>query len=196
MSGSIYKVVMGNGVLAQVEHLPETTQHVETHKSSSEFDPVKPDMPMFFWTWGIFLCLLLILYKIAWKPILLGLNERENKIRTSIEDAEKATTELKEVQVKSKELIKQAELEARSIVSKARETAQLLGKEIEDKARQEAQTSRDNALKDIEAAKNEAMKSLKIESAQLAIELAGRLLGENLNSEKNRALTEKLIGKI
>ncbi len=196
MSGSTYKILLENGLFATAETISETTQHVEAHGSNNEFDPVKPDMPMFFWTWGIFICLLLILYKIAWKPILLGLNERENKIRTSIEDAEKATTELKEVQAKSKELLKQADQEAKAIVSKARETAQILGKEIEDKARQEAQLSRDNALKDIEAAKNEAMKSLKNESAQLAIELAGRLLSENLNTEKNRALTEKLIGKI
>ena len=169
------------------ETAPEKAQQIE---------PVKPDGPMFFLTWGIFLALLLVLYKTAWKPILSGLNEREDKIRQSLDDAEKASQELKEVQETTKKMLQEAEVKAKDIVSQARETAKTLGKEIEEKAKADAQTTRDNALKDIESAKQEAMESLKKESTELAIELAGKLLGENLDNEKNRALTDKLISKI
>jgi F-type H+-transporting ATPase subunit b len=202
MSGSIYFISSNNGIFASAEPIHDATQqieehsHTEGHAKDEGFDPVKPDVPMFFWTWGIFLVLLAVLYKVAWKPILSGLNEREDKIRMSLSDAEKAATELKEVQAKTEALVREAEQEAKNIVSKARETAQTLSKEIEEKARSEAQASRDGALKDIESAKLDAMQSLKNESAELAIELAGKLLGENLDNEKNRALTQKLIGKI
>ena len=196
MSGITSWYTVSNGILAANDAVKDATQHVEEHAKKEGFDPVKPDGPMFFITWGIFLALLLVLYKVAWKPILSGLNEREDKIRKSIEDAEKAATELREVQETSKKMLHEAEVEAKEIVSKARETAQTLGKEIEEKAKTEAQSVRDNALKDIESAKIEAMQSLRKESSDLAIELAGKLLGENLDNEKNRALTEKLISKI
>ncbi|MCM8538743.1 MAG: F0F1 ATP synthase subunit B [Lentisphaeraceae bacterium] len=196
MSGITNWYTVSNGIIAAKDTVEGATQHVEEHAKEEGFDPVKPDTTMFFLTWGIFLALLLVLYKVAWKPILTGLNEREDKIRQSIEDAEKATTELKEVQENSKKLLQEADAEAKSIVSKARETAQTLSKEIEEKAKSEAQSVRDNALKDIESAKVEAMQSLRNESAELAIELAGKLLGENLDNEKNRTLTEKLISKI
>ena len=146
--------------------------------------------------WACLLVLLSVGYKMAWKPILTSLTEREERIEKSIADSEKASKELKEVQENSKKLLHDAEVEAKSIVSKARETAQVLAKEIEEKAKSEAQSVRDNALKDIESAKVEAVQTLREESAGLAIELAGKLLGENLDNEKNRALTEKLISKI
>ncbi len=146
--------------------------------------------------WACLLVLLSLGYKMAWKPILLGLEDREAKIKKSLEDAASIEKSLQDAQQQTKKLILEAEVEAKSIISKARETAQLLGKEIENKAKTEAQNQKDLALKEIEAAKLAAMQSLRNESAELAITLAGKLLGENLNSEKNRALTEKLIGKI
>lgn len=146
--------------------------------------------------WACLLVLLAIGYKMFWKPILANLDTRETRINKSLEDAAAAEEALSEVQAKTKELLQQAETEAKSIVSKARDTAQTLGKELEEKARVEAQATRDSALKDIESAKQEAMQSLRDQSADLAIDLAGKLLGENLDNEKNRALTEKLIGKI
>jgi F-type H+-transporting ATPase subunit b len=200
MSGNNIWVLADSGIL--VAGKPEThegqdhtTQHEGDHKDE-KFEPVKPDSTMFFLTWGIFLALLLVLYKVAWKPILSGLNDREDKIRKSLDDAEKASTELKEVQETTKKMLHEAGLEAKNIVSEARENATILEKELVENAKSEAQTTRDNALRDIEAAKLDAMQSLKVESAELAIGLAGKLLGENLDNEKNRALTEQLINKI
>ena len=146
--------------------------------------------------WVCLLTLLTVGYKLAWKPILANLETREEKIKKSLEDAEAAEKALAEVKENTQKLLKDAEVEAKSIISRARETAQTLGKEIEEKAKAEAQSVRDGALRDIESAKIEAMQTLRNESSELAIELAGKLLGENLDNEKNRALTEKLISKI
>jgi len=146
--------------------------------------------------WACLLVLLSIGYKIAWKPILKDLSERESKIEKSIEDSEKARTELEDVQKTCEKLKRDAENEAKSIIVSARETAQKVAKSVEEKAKAEAQSSRDNALKDIENAKQEAVQSLKSQTSELAISLASKLLGENLDNEKNRALTEKLINKI
>ena len=145
---------------------------------------------------GAFLVLLVVGYKIAWKPILEGLNAREDKIRDSLDQADKAQKELAQIQETSAKLKADAESEAKKIVSDARDTATKLAKEIEDKAKTEAQTTRDNALKDIESARISALNDLKAESAELAISLAGKLIGENLDSDKNRDLTKSFIEKL
>lgn len=143
-----------------------------------------------------FLVLLVVGSKIAWKPITEGLNAREDKIRESLDQAEKAQKELAQIQETSATLKAEAETEAKNIISSARETASKLAKDLEDKAKNEAQVTRDNALKDIENARTAALVSLKEQSADLAITLAGKLIGENLDSDKNRALTQDFIGKL
>ncbi|MCM8538124.1 MAG: F0F1 ATP synthase subunit B [Lentisphaeraceae bacterium] len=177
--------------LEKIEHHEVTDGHGHHVKG-----PMDPDAPMFYWTLGIFIVLLAVLYKVAWKPILSGLDEREDTIRKSLDDAEEATKKLAAIQEESKKVVADAEQNAKALVTEARDTAKALAKDIEEKAKAEAQSVRDGALKDIESAKAEAMQSLRAESTDLAISLAGKLLGENLDNEKNRSLTEKLINKI
>ena len=146
--------------------------------------------------WCCLLVLLVVGHKMAWKPILGNLNEREEKIRKSLEDADKAQKDLAEIQSKCESLKAEADVQSKQIINEAKETAKQLAKEIEEQAKAEAASVRDGALKEIETAKNEAMQSLREQSSELAISLAGKLLGENLDSEKNRALTKQLIDKI
>ena len=155
-----------------------------------------PGLTMSVLMWACLLVLLVIGHKIAWKPILNGIAQREDKIRTALDDAEKAQAELSGIKDQAEKLKNEANIEAKQIISDARDTAKKLAKEIEEEAKASAQATRDNALKEIESAKIEAMTSLRNESTDLAIELAGKLLGENLDNEKNRALTEQLISKI
>lgn len=153
-------------------------------------------IPMAVIQWTCFIILLLVGYKMAWKPILDGLNTREDNIRESLDNAEKAKKELAELQETCSKMKAEAETEAKQIITTSRETATKLAKEIEEKAKGEADSVRANALKDIESAKVEALQSLRAESTELAISLAGKLISENLDNEKNRALTQTLIEKI
>jgi F-type H+-transporting ATPase subunit b len=192
-----------NGAEKAVEHLiddaAEAVESTGSHAAEAGHHakgPMDPDSPMFFWTLGIFICLLVVLSKVAWKQIVTGLAEREDTIRKSLEDAEAATKRLEDVQEESKRLIAEADVQAKAIMATARNTAKELAKDIEDKAKSDAQAIRDNVLKEIESAKKEATLALRRESAELAISLASKLLGENLDTEKNRSLTEQLINKI
>lgn len=143
-----------------------------------------------------FVFLLIVLGKFAWAPILRGLNDREDDIRASLDNAEKAKKDLAELQATSAKMKADADAEAKTIITAARDTATKLAKDIEEKANGEAKAKVENALKDIEAARTAALESLKKESAELAISLAGKVLGENLDTEKNRALTQNLIEKL
>ena len=151
---------------------------------------------MVLWTWVTFGLLLVVLYKFAWKPILSGLDQREKDIRESVENAEKIRTELEQIEGKREKLIKEADDKAKEIVATARKAAVEASKVIENKAKEEANILLENANREIKAAREKAEAMLRRDSAELAITLAGRLIGENLDDNKNRALTEQLITKI
>ena len=151
---------------------------------------------MLLWTWVTFGLLLLVLYKFAWNPILSALDRREKDIRESVENAEKIRTELEQIEGKREKLIKEADDKAKEIVTTARKAAVEASKVIENKAKEEAKILLENANREITAAREKAEAVLRHDSAELAIALASKLIGENLDSEKNRVLTEQLINKI
>ena len=146
--------------------------------------------------WICFLTLLLVGGKVAWKPILANLDAREKRIRESLENADRIEKQLAEAEASRKQVLSDADTSAKAIITEAKETAVKLAKEINDKAKEESQTLRDGALKDIENARSQAVSSLRRESADLAVTLAGKLIGENLDSEKSRLLTDKLIDNL
>jgi len=84
---------------------------------------------LFFWQSLIFLALLFLLRKYAWKPILNAVNEREEKISESLELAETTKAEMKALQAQNESLLKEARAERDAIVKDAKETA---GKMVED----------------------------------------------------------------
>ena len=147
-------------------------------------------------TWVVFVALLAILYKFAFKPILNALEDRENKIRQSLDDANQARMQLEQVESTRAQIISDAEQEAKDIIQKAREGADEAARNIKDKAKQEAQILVENAERDISEKENQARARLRGESADLAISLASKIVGENLDDEKNRSLTDKLIKEI
>ena len=157
---------------------------------------VEVNEKMVFWTWLTFGILLIILYFSAWKPILSALDKREKDIKDSVENAVKIQKELEKVEANREKIIREADEKAKDIVSSARKAAVEASKVIEDKAREEAKILLANANREIKAAREKAIASLRQDSATLAIELAEKLIGANLDSEKNKELTDRLIGKI
>ena len=99
---------------------------------------VQPDPGLFIWTILVFLILLGMLSKFAWKPLLALLDKREKTIRDSLDDAEKARTELEQLQQKSEELIAQARTEAQNIVAAGKAAGEQLKSDTLEKARQQA----------------------------------------------------------
>ena len=161
-----------------------------------EVNLMDPSKDMVLWTWVTFILLLIILYKFAWNPILSALDKREKDIKDSVENAAKIKEELEKVESSREKLIKEADDKAKEIVATARRAAVEASRVIEEKAKEEAKILLENANREIKAAREKAIASLRQDSATLAIEVAEKLIGVNLDSEKNNELTERLIGKI
>lgn len=187
-----------------VDHADEAAEHggthavVETHGDGGHQEPKVIDVSgqMFFWTLGTFLVMAFVLKRIAWKPILENLDKRESYIRESVENAEKVGREFASIESKRHEVISEADDKAKDIISRARKAGLEAERVIEDKAKEEAGILMENAEREIRSAREKAQADLKRESVDAAIALAGKLIAENLDTEKNRELTEKLIGRM
>lgn len=156
-------------------------------------DLFSADLTLVLLTWITFLSLLAVLYKFAWKPILAALDKREETIRKSLEEADRIKEELREINQKREQLIREAEDKAKEIIDQGRNAAVEAARTIDRKAKEESQILLENAQREIKDASQEAQFELRKMSAQIAVELAGKLIEENLDSEKNRKLVNELI---
>ena len=171
--------------------------HAEVPAAPSEGHEGSPGLldvsfPLMALTWAAFVVMSVILYKVAWKPILNALDMREQTIRKAAEDAEKARAELATLEARGREILAAAERESREMLAATRASADEMLKAAEKRAGDEATALVANARQEIQAATEQARTVLRAESAELAIALSGRLIGENMDSTRNRTLIEKL----
>jgi F-type H+-transporting ATPase subunit b len=143
----------------------------------------------------VFAVLLLILAKLAWRPIMNGLDTREASIHKMIEDArlsaEAATQRLKDYEAR----LAAAAAESRTILAQAQQEAEKSSAKIIADAKQVAQQERARAVADIEAAKSSALDSIAERSVDLAVMLAGRIVGKQLSSTDHVQLIQDALEK-
>ncbi len=155
-----------------------------------------PEIVLVLLTWFLFFTLLAVLKKFAWKPILKILDERENNIRIAVEEAEKTREEYLRIADKRKQILTEADNHAKEIINLGREASVKNAKLIEAKSKQEAQIIMENAHREIDAEQEKAVAYLRETSANAAVELAEKILRENLDAEKHKKIINSLIEKI
>jgi len=157
---------------------------------------VQPDPGLFIWTIITFLVLLALLAKFAWKPLLQALEGRQERIRRSLEDADKARQELERLQQESAKIMQQARIEAESIVAQTRADADRLREELKQKAKEEADNILRNAQQQIQLQTRQAIQQIRHEVADIAVLLASKLLERNLAKEDNARLIDDTLKQI
>jgi len=151
---------------------------------------VQLDPGLYIWTIVVFLVLLGLLARFAWKPLLEALEARQESIRRSLDDAAKAKQELERLQVESQRILAEARAEADTIVARTREDAARLRDELRAKAQQESATIVKNAQKQIELETARAVQQIRHEAVDLSIAIASKLLQRNVSKADNERLIE------
>ena len=151
---------------------------------------------LMIWTMINFLILLFILVKFGVKPIVNGLKAREDKIRNSIESAEKANQDAQLILKESHDKLLNASKEMSDIVHKGRIQAEELIKKASEEADKIKKQKVDESIKEILRNKDIAIKELRTEVASLAVEAAEKILGEVLDKEKHFKMVEKNIDQL
>ena len=149
---------------------------------------------LFFWHLLVFVGLIFLLKKFAWKPILDTINERETSIRDALKSAEKARSEMELAQADNKKILKEALIEKEKILKEANDIKSKTINESKDIAKIEADKIIKQAENLIQAEKNAVINDLKDQVAELSINIAEKVLKDELNNKvKHEKLVERLL---
>jgi F-type H+-transporting ATPase subunit b len=157
---------------------------------------VQPDPGLFIWTILVFLGLLFLLRKIAWKPLLEALDGRQAAIRKSLDDAQLAKQELERLQQESGQIVRQARIEADSIISKSRGDAERLREEMRQKAKADSEAIVKNAERQIQLETTRALQQIRHEAIDLSVMIASKIIQRNLTKEDNERLIDEALKQV
>jgi F-type H+-transporting ATPase subunit b len=149
---------------------------------------------LFFWQLLIFVGLVLLLKKYAWKPILDSVNDRESSIKEALSSADNARKEMESLNQDNQRILKEARSERELLLKEARNTSS----KIIEEAKQEAKNSADQLIKQaqesIEGEKRAAIQELKNHVADIAVQMAEKVLHSELEAkDKQNKLIERLL---
>lgn len=154
-----------------------------------EFDP-----GLILWQLIVFVILFFLLAKLAWKPIIQSLKDREQSIQDALDTAEKARQEMAQLKSDNEKLLRQAREDQERILREAREAANKMKEEAQLEARKSADKIIEDARAAIQIEKQAAMRDVRVKIATFALEVAEKLMKKNLAEDKaQKALVEDYI---
>ena len=148
---------------------------------------------LFFWQTLLFVALLLLLKKFAWKPILDAVNERETSIKDSLSAAKKARRDMEAVQADNKRILKEARAERDALLAEAKTASVQIVNQAKEDAKAVADKITAQAQETIQNEKIAAINELKGQVASLSIDIAEKVLQTEL---KDKTTQEQLVTQL
>lgn len=149
-------------------------------------DLLTPGTGLIIWQAFVFILLFFLLSKLAWKPILSSLKERETSIQNALDTAEKARAEMAKLTADNENLLKQAREERDKILREAREASNRLKDEAHVEAKRTADKIVDDARAAINIEKQAALKEVRVQVAMFSLQVAEKLMKKNLANDKEQ----------
>jgi len=149
---------------------------------------------LFFWQSLLFIALILLLKKFAWGPILTAVEEREEGIRSALDSAEKAKSELENLNADNERILAEARIERDALLKEAREIKDKIVNDAKEQANSEADKILTSAKEQINNEKLKAITELKNFVAELSIDIAEKVLRSELaDKAKQDALVSSAL---
>lgn len=158
--------------------------------------PFEVNFGLFFWTWIVFIALMLLLKKFAWPALLKSTIEREQRIQEQLAQAEKANAEAATLLEQQKALLAESRASAQTMMTEAKTAAEKERAAAMERTRQEQADLLERARRDISAEKERAIQELKREAVDISLAAAARLIGERMNQETDRKLVESYLSTL
>ncbi len=158
---------------------------------------LRPEPGLILWTLLTFILLVFVLKKYAWKPILHGLKVREETIESSLLAAEKAKTEVENLEKLHQKMMNETKQERDEILKQTRELKDKILSEAKGAAHQEAAKIIESAREQIKIEKVKAIKDIKTQMAEISIEIASLILEKELkDNSKQKEVIDKYLDKV
>ncbi len=160
-------------------------------------DLITPEIGLFFWQTIVFLVLIILMAKFAWKPILGAVKTREDSINDALASAENAKKEMQNLKADNEKLLQEARIERDALLREAREIKDKMIADASAEAQEKANHIVAQAQTTIQNEKNAAMADIKNQVASLSIEIAEKVVREELsNKDKQRKLVEVMLDDV
>jgi len=141
------------------------------------------------WTVIAFVVLLIVLGKVAWRPLLNGLNARQGHIEQQLKSAEDS-------RVKAEHMLEDSKHQGLTVVREATEQAQRHQQQMAEKTREETLTIRRRAHEEIESARATAMDDLWKQTGDIVLHVGSEVLGRALTAQDNQRLIDEAVARI
>ncbi len=148
---------------------------------------------LIIWTIVTFLILVFILKKVAWKPILSALDQREKDIKDSLEKAEKAKEDAQRILDENQATLAKAEEESKKIIEQSRSYAENLKEQMLKESKEQSKKLIEDAAEEIDRRKDSAFEELKDQVAKIAVNAAEKIMKQNLDAEKNKHIVDNYL---
>jgi F-type H+-transporting ATPase subunit b len=145
-----------------------------------------PGTGLIIWQLIVFVLLFLLLSKLAWKPIVASLKEREKSIQDALDTAERARHEMAQLKSENEKLLKEAREERDRILREAREVSNRMKEEAQHDAKKAADKIIEEARAAIGIEKQAALKDIKIQVAMFSLQIAEKLMKKTLAGDKEQ----------
>lgn len=157
---------------------------------------IKPEFGLMFWTILIFILLVLILTKLAWKPLIHSIEEREKNLRLEREMAEKARVEAEKIKNELESKLKSLMDEVQSKLNLAKKEGEKEREKIIQEGKASASAVLEQAYKDMEEEKKKLMLELKSEVLNLSVMAAERILNKAIDAQSQREIVRNFLNEI
>jgi F-type H+-transporting ATPase subunit b len=158
--------------------------------------PILPATNELIWGAISFVILFYLLARFAYPGLKKGMDDRAEKIRTGLDDAEKAKSEAQRILDEYQRQLADARSESARIIEEARQAADKLRQDLKRQAETEVAELRARSQEDIQAQVQRAMADLQARVGELAIELAEKVVERSLDRETNMQLIENYINQV
>lgn len=140
-----------------------------------------------------FTLLALLLYFVAYKPVLRMLDERSARIQKGLQDAEEASRRAAEMEQEYEQRVAEARRDGQEIIAQATQMSEKARQEILEQARDEARTQIERAREEIARERDQAMSELRQQVADLSLMISEKVLDETLDESRQRQLIERFL---
>jgi F-type H+-transporting ATPase subunit b len=159
-------------------------------------DLLSPNPGVMVWTLVIFVLLLFVLSKFAFKPLFAAVEAREQALADAIEGAKRDRAETEAALAQQRAQLEAARNEAQQIIADSRATAEKMRTDLLAQTKQQQEEMIEQARRAIEGEKSAAIADLRKEAVDLAIAGASRVIEQNLDSATNRKIVESFLASL
>lgn len=185
-----------SGLAAAGSHLVAQSTTSTTAPAQVAPNPIIPSVTELAWGTISFAILCFLMWKYAFPAVAKGMKARTDKIRSNLDEAENVRQEATEILAEYQRQLADARNEANRIIEEARQAADQLRQDMVRRADEEVAELRRRNIEDLKAAQDRVMGQLQLQVRDLAIDLAEKVVGANLDRTRNLALVDQLIAEL